>query len=476
MSVFGLATFLGNGIRFKSTPSDTNYVALLTTSNPASAISFKLPVAYPSVSGYALTCDTSGNFSFSAVGGGSVTSVGLSLSSLSWLSIAGSPVTANGTLALSATTGLSANQVLATPNGSAGAVGLRSLVAADIPQTLTHVYITDFDTQVRTSRLDQMTAPTASVSFNSQKLTNLLDGTALQDAASWGQVQALFTGQDNKGSVRVATTATLSLTGSTATTITKSGGLPSTLDGVTLNSGDLILVKNETGAGATGALCNGLYVYAAGTTWTRATNATTNAEVTSGLQVFVSEGTANNGTFWVLTTANPITLGTTLLTFTQFGAIPSYTAGNGLQLVGSQFSVLGTTNRIAVSGSGVDISASYVGQTSITTLGTITTGTWTGTAIAIANGGTGATTAAGARTNLSAAGIYKTSFTNASLSSGLLTVTHGLGQQYGSCVITDNNNLQIFPDNVTFSNTTSWTVDLTSFGTLTGTWNVVAVA
>ena len=69
--------------------------------------------------------------------------------------------------------------------------------------------------------------------------------------------------------------------------------------------------------------------------------------------------------------------------------------------------VTGTANKIDVTnGDGVSgsptitISSSYVGQNSITTLGTITTGVWTGTAIAVANGGTGATTASGARTNL----------------------------------------------------------------------------
>lgn len=72
--------------------------------------------------------------------------------------------------------------------------------------------------------------------------------------------------------------------------------------------------------------------------------------------------------------------------------------------------ITGTSNRITLSnGDGVsgnptiDIAATYVGQTSITTLGTITTGTWTGTSIAVANGGTGSTTASGARTNLGAA-------------------------------------------------------------------------
>jgi hypothetical protein len=60
--------------------------------------------------------------------------------------------------------------------------------------------------------------------------------------------------------------------------------------------------------------------------------------------------------------------------------------------------VNGTANRISVTGSSgpnpvVDIDSAYVGQTSITTLGTITTGTWNGATIAIANGGTGASTA-----------------------------------------------------------------------------------
>jgi len=55
--------------------------------------------------------------------------------------------------------------------------------------------------------------------------------------------------------------------------------------------------------------------------------------------------------------------------------------------------VTGTANRITSSGGtspAIDISASYVGQSSITTLGTITTGVWTGTSVALANGGTSA--------------------------------------------------------------------------------------
>ena len=71
-----------------------------------------------------------------------------------------------------------ANIVLAGPTtGSAAAPTFRSLVVADVP-TLTASKVSDFDTQVRTSRLDQMTAPSAAVSLNSQKITNLATPTA----------------------------------------------------------------------------------------------------------------------------------------------------------------------------------------------------------------------------------------------------------------------------------------------------------
>ena len=67
---------------------------------------------------------------------------------------------------------------------------------------------------------------------------------------------------------------------------------------------------------------------------------------------------------------------------------------------GNSIDVIGTTNRITVNADSVDIASTYIGQSTITTLGTVTTGTWSSTAIAVANGGSGATDAAGARTNL----------------------------------------------------------------------------
>lgn len=64
-----------------------------------------------------------------------------------------------------------------------------TLEAGDIP-TLTAAKISDFDTQVRTSRLDQMAAPTGSVSLSSQKITNLADPSASSDAANKGYVDS----------------------------------------------------------------------------------------------------------------------------------------------------------------------------------------------------------------------------------------------------------------------------------------------
>lgn len=74
-----------------------------------------------------------GSITIAATGGaGTVTSVGLSTDA-SWLTVGSTPVTSSGTITLNKTTGLTANQVLATPDGSTGVVGLRALVSADLP-------------------------------------------------------------------------------------------------------------------------------------------------------------------------------------------------------------------------------------------------------------------------------------------------------------------------------------------------------
>ena len=251
-----------------------------------------------------------------------------------------------------------------------------TLSATDIP-TLTAAKISDFDTQVRTSRLDQMAAPTASVSLNSQKITNLATPTADTDAATKAYVDAARSGLDVKGSVRAATTANITLSGA------------QTIDGVSVIAGDRVLVKDQSTAST-----NGIYV-AAASTWSRATDADVDAEVHAGMFAFVEEGTANADSGWVLTTNNPITVGSTALAFAQFSGAGQITAGAGLTKTGNTIDAVGTANRITVNANSIDIASTYVGQTSITTLGTIATGVWNGTTIAVANGGSGATTLTG---------------------------------------------------------------------------------
>ena len=90
-------------------------------------------------------------------GGGSVTSV--ALTTPAWLTVGNSPITSSGTLAVTATSGQTANQFLATPNAAAGAVGLRAIVAADVPN-LAESQVTSLTTDLAAK------APLASPTFS----------------------------------------------------------------------------------------------------------------------------------------------------------------------------------------------------------------------------------------------------------------------------------------------------------------------
>lgn len=246
-----------------------------------------------------------------------------------------------------------------------------ALLAADIP-TLTAAKISDFDTNVRLSRLDQMAVPTSAVSANNQRITSVATPSVGTDAANKDYVDAARMGMDVKESVRAATTGAITLSA------------PQTVDGVAVIAGDRVLVKDQAGG-----ITNGIYVVAAGA-WTRATDANTSAEVTAGMFTFVEEGTANADSGWILSTNQAIILDTTPLAFSQFSGAGQITAGNGLTKTGNTLDVVGTTNRITVAADSIDIASTYVGQATITTLGTIATGVWNGTLIPLQYGGTGA--------------------------------------------------------------------------------------
>ena len=144
--------------------------------------------------------------------------------------------------------------------------------------------------------------------------------------ATKAYVDATATGLDVKSSVRAATTANLTLA-----TGFENGDV---IDGVTLVTGDRILIKNQT----TGA-DNGIYTVNSSGAPTRAEDANTSAEVTAGLFTFVSEGTVNGNAGFVLTTDDVVTLGTTSLTFTQFSGSGQLVAGNGIGISGNTVSL-----------------------------------------------------------------------------------------------------------------------------------------
>ena len=208
--------------------------------------------------------------------------------------------------------------------------------------------------------------------------------------ATKGYVDSARQGLDVKASVRVATTAAINLS-----TDLQAGDV---IDGVTLVAGDRVLVKNQGTASE-----NGIYVAVSSGAASRSSDANGTAdtgELTSGTFTFVEAGTVNFDSGFVISTDGTITVGTTGITWTQFSGAGSFEAGDGLSKSGTQVNVNVTSNRTAITADAIDISANYVGQSSITTLGTITTGVWNGTDVAVTDGGTGASDAATARTNL----------------------------------------------------------------------------
>ena len=237
---------------------------------------------------------------------------------------------------------------------------------------------------------------TGTVDVANARITSVATPTQATDAATKGYVDAVKQALDIKDSVRVATTANLTATASgsgAGKTLTNSGTQAAlTIDSIVLVVGNRVLVKDQTTQAD-----NGIYtvttVGSASVNWvlTRATDADNSptGEVTPGMFTFVEEGTIGADNGYVLTTDGTVTIDTTALTFVQFSGAGSVIAGDGLTKSGNTLNVVGTTNRILVNADSIDISASYVGQSSITTLGTISTGVWNGSVIGATYGGTG---------------------------------------------------------------------------------------
>jgi hypothetical protein len=247
-----------------------------------------------------------------------------------------------------------ANTILAGPtSGSAAAPSFRALVAGDL------------------LKLNEFTAPDGSVSLNSQKITNLATPTADGDAASKSYVDGVSQGLDIKDSVRAATTANI--------TISSALNNGDTLDGVTLSTNDRVLVKDQSSASE-----NGIYIV--GSSPARADDMAAGADA-AGAFMFVESGSVNGDNGFVCSSdKGSAVVGTNNLSFVQFSGAGQVIAGDGLDKSGNTLSVdLKSNGGLVIESTeiAVDLAASSI----------------TGT-LAVSDGGTGATSASNARSNL----------------------------------------------------------------------------
>ena len=220
---------------------------------------------------------------------------------------------------------------------------------------------------------------TGTIDVSSARITSLATPTGSTDAATKAYVDAQLQGLDVKNSVRVATTANGTLSSAFAN--------GQTVDGVTLATGDRILLKNQS----TGSQ-NGIYTVNASGAPTRATDFDADSEVTGGTFFFVEEGTVNADNGFVMTNDGTVTVGTTALTFTQFSGAGQVTAGDALTKSGNTLNVAVDDSSIEISSDALRVKAS--GITNAMLAGSIDLTAKVTGALPVGNGGTGLTSIA----------------------------------------------------------------------------------
>jgi hypothetical protein len=307
---------------------------------------------------------------------------------------------------------------------------------------------------------------TGSVDVSNSRIIGLAEPVNGTDATTKNYVDNAITGLDWKSSVNLLASSNVALTGSTNTLVIDGHAA---LDSSDNNVYRLLLIGQTTGSQ------NGIYTYTDdGTNYTlvRSTDADTYQELINS-SVFVTEGTTYGNTGWVQT--NHYLTSFSSQSWSQFSGAGAYSAGAGLGQTGTEFfvnvaadggieivsdalqlksgvagngltyttgvlAVGGTADRITVGSDSVDIASTYVGQNSITTVGTIANGTWQGSVVGSTYGGTGVNNGSSTITlggNLVTSGANALTLTTTGTTNVTLPTTGTLATLAGSETLTN---------------------------------------
>lgn len=441
-------------------------VAVDATGRITSASNSTITPAFSSITGTPTT-----------LAGYGITDAALSATTIS----AGTGLTGGGSLAANRTISIATTGVSAATYGSSLSV---PVIAVNAQGQITSASSSTINAVTLTTGTISATPSNATDIANKEYVDSVAAGLNFHAACNYATTAALPSYVYNNGTSGVGATITASANGTL------------TIDGHLFVVGDIglrVLVKDETSGNAP---YNGVYTVTnpggvlANFILTRATDYDTSGsgtnEIDAGDFLLVLAGTANTNTSWVQQTPLPITVGTTAITFTQFAAPVLYSAGTGLNLVGNTFNISNTTVAAAGYGSSTAIPTftvnaqgqltaastavvvapadtltgtilnSSVVTSSLTSVGTITTGTWNGSVVAGQYGGTGV---ANTGKTITIGGDFTTSgaFTTTLTATGNTSVT--------------------LPTSGTLVNTAVTTLSsLSSIGTVTaGTWNATAI-
>ena len=394
-----------------------NYVYAGPTSGAPATTSFRLLVNddIPSLlTGKSMSGATN---TFSSIPNAALTNSSVTFNGVNVALGASGTITATATAALTIGTGLTGTSY----NGStAVTIAIDNTVATLTgAQTLTNKTISGSNntlTNIANASLtnSSVTVGTTAIALGASSLTlgGLTSVAVTQDPtqalqlATKQYVDAVAEGLHVHAACAAATTGTLaSITGGTVTYNNGTAGVGATLtlsvaltvlDGYTLLNGDRVLVKNEAAQAN-----NGIYTWATGgTVLTRATDFDTAAEMASGDFTFVSNGTLYGSTGWVQTDLVTV-VGTSPVIWIQFSGSGAYTAGTGLTLTGTQFSITNTAVSAGAYGSATKVGTFTVNAQGQLTLAANTTvtpavgsitglGTGVATALAVNTGSAGA--------------------------------------------------------------------------------------